>query len=306
MSASLLPCPFCGTAPNTGTYETESLWSHAIVPYLSVSCPECDVLMEGEVHDEVRAAWNRRTPPPAVSEVREAHKNMTWEEYVASPIKGWHEVFRDENGLVSLRYLALPLPRMGEGIRGPHEPAVLGYRAPSADAPTSGEEGKWLRSGDLVYALARQGWRKGEPVLVNRFMVRVTWDPKHATAADGEALISEIHGHLSDWCPLSSDEEPVGQEVTTPADGALEASSTLGTGGHIPLEANPWLQWNGGENPAPGKWVDVKYRNGEIDIDCRSSFVDWSHPWNAYGEPDPGYDIIAYRIIPTDAGKDPS
>lgn len=32
------------------------------------------------------------------------HKTMTWEEYAALSIKGWHEVRRDEDGLVGVRY----------------------------------------------------------------------------------------------------------------------------------------------------------------------------------------------------------
>lgn len=67
---ALKPCPFCGEEPTVHEYETESLFSHAIVPFISISCSECDCAhTSGEQHDEVRAAWNRRSP---------SEKPMAW------------------------------------------------------------------------------------------------------------------------------------------------------------------------------------------------------------------------------------
>lgn len=38
----------------------------------------------------------------------------------------------------------------------------------AADSP-----GEWLRSGQVIYQLARIGWSRGEPVMANRFSVSV-------------------------------------------------------------------------------------------------------------------------------------
>lgn len=70
------------------------------------------------------------------------------------------------------------------------------------------------------------------------------------------------------------------------------------------LPADDWVEWKGGENPAPGKVVDVKYRNGVADNYVNSTEVDWPHASSVIGIT--GYDIIAYRILPStpsDTGK---
>lgn len=68
--SALKPCPFCGKAPSSHTFETESLFSHAIVPWLSIKCDACDCAqIEGEQFDGVRTTWNTRSEgpqPPAV------------------------------------------------------------------------------------------------------------------------------------------------------------------------------------------------------------------------------------------------
>lgn len=79
-----------------------------------------------------------------------------------------------------------------------------------------------------------------------------------------------------------------GQEITSPADGSQVEPSTTGTGRHIPLEPPPFIQWNGGENPAPGKVVEVKLRNGNVFL----SLADHLR-WDCIDRPG---DIIAYRI----------
>lgn len=56
----LKTCPFCGGSARTHTYDTESLFSHAQVAWLTIQCMDCDILMSSEQHDEVRTAWNRR------------------------------------------------------------------------------------------------------------------------------------------------------------------------------------------------------------------------------------------------------
>lgn len=65
----LLPCPFCGTEASTRRHMTESLFSHATVEYLQISCERCDgAQFCGEQHDEIVASWNRRSPIPATVE----------------------------------------------------------------------------------------------------------------------------------------------------------------------------------------------------------------------------------------------
>jgi hypothetical protein len=64
--SELRPCPFCGNdAPRKRIQIDESLWSHAAVDWLTIVCDECDCQsVSSEVHTDVIAAWNRRTPEP--------------------------------------------------------------------------------------------------------------------------------------------------------------------------------------------------------------------------------------------------
>lgn len=64
----LEPCPFCGSKPSEYTREDESLFSHAIVPYLTITCTDCDCAsICGEDFYEVRALWNTRPTPTPTS-----------------------------------------------------------------------------------------------------------------------------------------------------------------------------------------------------------------------------------------------
>jgi len=84
------------------------------------------------------------------------------------------------------------------------------------------------------------------------------------------------------------------QRGVASADGSQVEPSTTGAGRHIPLEPNPFIQWNGGENPAPGKWVDVMFADSDDWGSMPSDALTWSHSGQVL------FDIIAYRIIPTD------
>ena len=75
------------------------------------------------------------------------------------------------------------------------------------------------------------------------------------------------------------------------SDGSQVEPSTTGAGRHIPLEPNPWTQWDGGENPLNDIWIEFMQQNGYASRD-RAGDVDW----HANGL----HSIIAYRIIPTD------
>lgn len=59
----LKPCPFCGSAAEIHFFQDESLWSHNIVWWSSISCTKCDITMN-ECEDEkglkIKNAWNRR------------------------------------------------------------------------------------------------------------------------------------------------------------------------------------------------------------------------------------------------------
>lgn len=58
---ALKTCPFCGTAPSEYIRQDESLFSHAIVDYLTITCTECDgASMHSEDHAEIREKWNTR------------------------------------------------------------------------------------------------------------------------------------------------------------------------------------------------------------------------------------------------------
>lgn len=53
-----------------------------------------------------------------------------------------------------------------------------------------------------------------------------------------------------------------------------------------------WEVWEGGENPAPGKWVKCKLRSGAQYADY-SDDLDWSH--SSPGSSASSYDIIAFQ-----------
>lgn len=53
-----------------------------------------------------------------------------------------------------------------------------------------------------------------------------------------------------------------------------------------------WEVWEGGENPAPGKWVKYKLRSGAQHADY-SDDLDWSH--SSPGSSASSYDIVAFQ-----------
>lgn len=59
-----------------------------------------------------------------------------------------------------------------------------------------------------------------------------------------------------------------------------------------PADGEPkFIEWNGGENPAPGRLVEYKLRNGSVYVQS-SENLDWSYD---------GVDIVGYRVV----GDDP-
>ena len=55
--------------------------------------------------------------------------------------------------------------------------------------------------------------------------------------------------------------------------------------------ADGWIEWKGGENPAPGKMVDVDQRDGNGWRFRDSKLLLWKHLAH------PGHEIIRYRIV---------
>jgi hypothetical protein len=55
-------------------------------------------------------------------------------------------------------------------------------------------------------------------------------------------------------------------------------------------DADGWIPWFGGENPAPGKIVCIKCRVGGVPVNFASSNLDWRHRGS-------DGDIVAYRIV---------
>lgn len=52
-----------------------------------------------------------------------------------------------------------------------------------------------------------------------------------------------------------------------------------------------WIDWNGGENPVPGKEINVRFRDGiEDHLPEDSGIWTWAHEGHAG-------DIIAYRVV---------
>jgi|GEM_PF-6505342 Lar family restriction alleviation protein len=72
---SLLPCPFCGEIPSERRWMDESVYSHATVEYLQITCDGCDAgTRASEKHDEIRSAWNTRaalaaSPEPVARQI---------------------------------------------------------------------------------------------------------------------------------------------------------------------------------------------------------------------------------------------
>mgnify|MGYP001270384909 CR=1 FL=1 len=66
-----------------------------------------------------------------------------------------------------------------------------------------------------------------------------------------------------------------------------EMQSRLNT---APTASDGWIKWNGGENPVPGKIVEVKLRGGHQST-CHKSE---DETWYVVGD---NYDIIAYRVV---------
>jgi hypothetical protein len=59
------------------------------------------------------------------------------------------------------------------------------------------------------------------------------------------------------------------------------------------IDNDGWIEWGGGDNPAVGKFVQVKYRDGMVDDEQPSASYRWHQHQNYY-------DIIAYRVIEND------
>ena len=107
----------------------------------------------------------------------------------------------------------------------------------------------------------------------------------------------DAHEHTDGRDLLKEIDAALGQRGAAPADGSQVEPSTTGAGRHNP-STPPFIQWNGGENPAPGKWVEWRLRDG-FEGEDSSVNLDWRHP--AFGDASTNInDIIAYRIIPTD------
>lgn len=51
----------------------------------------------------------------------------------------------------------------------------------------------WLREGRLIYTLEQDGWRRGAPVMVNRFMVTVSGGHPRPADAELDAVASLVH-----------------------------------------------------------------------------------------------------------------
>ena len=55
-------------------------------------------------------------------------------------------------------------------------------------------------------------------------------------------------------------------------------------------DAEGWIPWHGGENPAVGKIVCIKCRVGGVPVNFASNNLDWRHK-------ESDGDIVAYRIV---------
>ena len=61
-------------------------------------------------------------------------------------------------------------------------------------------------------------------------------------------------------------------------------------------DAEGWIPWHGGENPAVGKIVCIKCRVGGVPVNFASNNLDWRHK-------ESDGDIVAYRIVKEKAKK---
>ncbi len=143
VSASLLPCPWCGGPGSPTEYLKEGSASR----WHRITCEACEIVgpeveghslsfhgATGRYETEAIAAWNRRTPPPAVSEVRDAVALEPGDlDYLRGLLKEQIEGGHCGEGNVETRaryrhndrierlILALPLPRMGAEASTPKE-----------------------------------------------------------------------------------------------------------------------------------------------------------------------------------------
>lgn len=119
---------------------------------------------------------------------------------------------------------------------------------------------------------------------------------------DASALVKQLHKSLSDKVLLSRScnnqtqealkcDSPQSDEYIFDALSTCSADTLDITGQGAPKE-EAWTVWHGGENPVPGKRVDVKYRDGVVAIDAFSDCVGWDRALLGYGS-----DIIAYRVV---------
>lgn len=62
MMSEPLPCPFCGSAADTGTRMDEDLSTHAVVEWRDVGCNNCGISfsMPDGYDETAMELWNRR------------------------------------------------------------------------------------------------------------------------------------------------------------------------------------------------------------------------------------------------------
>ncbi|MEY6739530.1 hypothetical protein AB9B63_15910 [Escherichia coli] len=139
------------------------------------------------------------------------------------------------------------------------------------------EDGPWIHYEDYAALEAKYSEAQRELVAL-RSQVR-----------DASALVKQLHDVVATRpeedgaCAVSDQEQPT---VSTSQIGLKNATDDEG-----------WVIWMGGDNPVPGKYVDIIWRDKTISCDEFADHYDWQKSGI-------DSDIIAYRVVGEDEQKD--
>lgn len=113
---------------------------------------------------------------------------------------------------------------------------------------------------------------------------------------DGMGLKEPRYDVTSDVLKACVEHIGVNREATVNIDGqpayTITVRSITTTEVATPPAEPDWITHDGGPNPAPGKMVDWRNREGREETCESDELAGWGHPHEA-GE---RYDIIAYRV----------
>jgi hypothetical protein len=131
----------------------------------------------------------------------------------------------------------------------------------------------------IVLRLAREGWT---PPVVTADLIAA-----REICAEYEKATSDTPYMAEGWRSGRGD----GNDLMASVLAAIKRGRELERAGDPPPADDGWIDWHGGENPAPGKFVDVRLGTRRTPWDNR-----YSHDlrWDRRGTDG---DIVAYRVV---------